>query len=496
MASTLQGGNFLLGQFLTIAKEPLGRPFKQWGEIVPNNGIVRYQMIFGNERIMLTSPQALSEVLVQRPYDFIKTEQVAFALTRLLGVGLLVSEGDVHKKQRKDFMPAFAYRHIKDLYPIFWSKSCELVTKIEETFQAQTSSSREKGISESNVIEISNFLSRAALDIIGAAGLGRDFHAIADPNTEPNTTYRRLFSQTKGAQILQLAGFFIPGPLISLLPVQRNNVIIEAVDIIRAWCRLLIEGKRGKLAANKKGDKTEKQDVDIIGAALESGHFTDNQLVDQMMTFLAAGHETTSTAGTWAIYYLCLHPEIQSRLRSEIREKLPSPHYTNDSAPPMTTQLLDSLSYLHAVCMETLRFQPPIAVTIRKARIDTTIQGHFIPANTHIHMVPYGLNLSCSLWGPDAHSYNPDRWIDPVTGKANSAGGASSNYAFLTFLHGPRSCIGKDFAVAELKALVAAMIGYGQWELADPNWEPTLTGRITTKPVGGIKVRVKKIEGW
>ena len=90
---------------------------------IPNEGIIRYKGLLNSERIMITSPKALGEVLVTRNYDFIKPNHFRSGLGRLLGIGILLAEGEEHKMQRKNLMPAFAFRHVKDLYPLFWEKS-------------------------------------------------------------------------------------------------------------------------------------------------------------------------------------------------------------------------------------------------------------------------------------------------------------------------------------------------------------------------------------
>lgn len=100
------------------------------------------------------------------------------------------------------------------------------------------------------------------------------------------------------------------------------------------------------------------------------------------------------------------------------------------------------------------------------------------------------------MWGPGASEFDPGRWIEPKTGKPNQSGGASTNYAFLTFLHGPRSCIGQGFARAELRALVAAFVGAFDFTMADPDEEVIPAGVVTTKPKNGLKLRLTKIESW
>ena len=110
-------------------------PMRDWVENVPNDGLIRY-MLWGQERLLITNPKALGEVLVTKNYDFIKPPQLRNGLGRLLGVGIVLAEGDEHKIQRKNLMPAFAYRHIKDLVPLFWSKSRELTECLAEASKA------------------------------------------------------------------------------------------------------------------------------------------------------------------------------------------------------------------------------------------------------------------------------------------------------------------------------------------------------------------------
>src|SRR5450432_4684686 len=92
---------------------------------VPNNGIIRYLGMFNVERLVITSVKGLSELLTTKSYDFSKPKQISAGIGRILGVGILLAEGDTHRAQRKNLMPAFAYRHIKELYATFWDKSRE-----------------------------------------------------------------------------------------------------------------------------------------------------------------------------------------------------------------------------------------------------------------------------------------------------------------------------------------------------------------------------------
>lgn len=450
------------------------------------------------ERVLLTSSKAISEVLVTKNYDFQKPSSFRWSLGRILGIGILLAEGDEHKRQRKSLMPAFAFRHIKDLYPLFWSKSKEAVRAMTEQVRADASAAGGEGGSEKDaanlaaVMELGDWVSRATLDIIGVAGLGRDFGAIKDPNNTLSSTYRAVFQPSKQARFLAMLNLFVPGWIVNKIPLKRNDDINQASAVIRGVCRDLVREKRERLA------RKELTDVDILSVAIESGGFSDDDLVNQMMTFLAAGHETTASAMQWAIYLLCLHPEVQTRLRDEVRERLPSVNSHED----ITALDIDHMPYLAAVCNEVLRYYSPVPMTQREARVDTTIAGQRIPRGTVAILCPWSVNRSPSLWGDDAGKFDPERWLakDEKDRASAARGGAESNYAFLTFLHGPRSCIGMGFAKAEFACLLAAVVGRFSFELKnkeeydEKNME--YKGGVTVRPAKGLWVHATALDGW
>ncbi|KAJ0160131.1 Cytochrome P450 94A1 [Colletotrichum tanaceti] len=501
--------HWLMGQYPRIIREPTGVPMMEWVNTIPHEGIIRYRGVFNQERLLITSPKALAEVLVTRNYDFHKPGAVRSSIGRILGVGVLLAEGDEHKFQRKNLMPAFAFRHVKDLYPRFWSKACEGVQAITEAVHADAANGPPKGLTESEmaalgpnvaVLEIGDWASRTTLDIIGMAGMGRDFGAIRDPSNPLAQTYRQVFKPSRQAQILALLGMFLPAPLVHHLPFSRNGDIAKAANTIRATCRELIREKQDKLRHNKLTD------VDILSVALESGCFTEDNLVDQMMTFLAAGHETTASAMMWAIYCLCLHPDVQSRLRREVRDRLPAPGTPGD----ITALEIDHMPYLNAVCNEVLRYYSPVPMTMREAVVDTVIDGHKVFKGTRIMLCPWAINKDTALWGPDAGRFDPERWLARSDGsggdnnaeskKTAASGGATSNYAFMTFLHGPRSCIGQGFAKAEFACILASWIGRFEFSLRNKEEydekNMSIKGGVTARPSKGLHVYVKVVDGW
>lgn len=195
----------------------------------------------------------------------------------------------------------------------------------------------------------------------------------------------------------------------------------------------------------------------------------------------------------WALYLLCKHPEVQTKLRDAIRAKIPS------LDREVTPADIDGCHYLNAFCAETLRLWPPVSMTMRVAAADTSLNGHFIPRGTLIIICPWAVNASTHAWGADAAEFRPERWLD-AEGRANNSGGADSAYSFLTFLHGPRACIGQRFAEAEFACIVAAWVGKFEttFEQGSPlaTKFPEIKGGVTSRPKAGVWVHLKEVEGW
>ncbi|OCK76767.1 cytochrome P450 [Lepidopterella palustris CBS 459.81] len=470
---TVKGGSLLNGQLETLLREPQGDPFRRWMNQIPNNGFIRYTHLFNKERLFVTSPEAMSDVLVRKSYDFVKQPFLKYSFGKVVGVGVLLAEGDDHKIQRKNLTPAFTFRHIKSLYPIFWSKAIETSEALHNILEENPY----------EVINIGAWLSRTALDIIGVAGIGLDFGAIKNPENELANKYASVFTvKDPLAKVIEYIAEFIDLRIVLALPLERNKRLATAAAYIRDFCRQVVRQKAENLQ-REKNEKGTTNGNDICAIAFESGAFSEEGMVDQMMTFLAAGHETTATSLQWAIYMLCKNPAMQRRLREEVLSVVSSPG-TNE--PPLNS--IDSLPYLNAICQETLRFYPPLPISIRQAVRNTTILNRFIPAGTLVLTSAWASNHSTELWGADADVFNPDRWIGP--GKANT-GGAESNYAFLTFLNGPRNCIGMGFAKGEFLSVLAVLVGRFEFELEYPDCDVKIEDSITNGPEGGLKVRMK-----
>lgn len=349
----------------------------------------------------------------------------------------------------------------------------------------QAPAESEEKSAHSSIINLAKWFDRTTFDIIGLACLGHDFGSLQDENSEFIQGYRTIFKPTKSRIAIFILGFFLPPWLVRFIPVAHNRNVKEGSYKIKKAAHDIMRLKQEKL---ERGDKNNE--VDILSIAFDSGLFSPEGLVNQAMTFLAAGHETSATALTWSSLELCRNPAMQSRIREEVRSILPSP----DSTAAIDPDLIGKCQYLVAFCNEVLRLHSPVGSTIRQNIRATTILGHRIPKGTSIIVPIWGMNRSTQQWGDDALEFNPDRWLPAASAKSGST--PNGPYSFMTFLHGPRSCIGSSFSRAEVLSILAILVGRFQMELVDKDRLIEIQSGVTAKIKNGLEVRLKPLEGW
>lgn len=208
-------------------------------------------------------------------------------------------------------------------------------------------------------------------------------------------------------------------------------------------------------------------------------------------------HDTTSASLSWACFLLVQHPRWKQALRKEVQEAGLSwvSGDTSEGQADHLARQLESLPVLNGVLHETLRLYPTVPVTTRVAICDTKVGSQAIPRGTEILISPWLVNRSSALWDTSekvAGAFDPGRWVDEG-GRPNNHGGAGTNYAIQTFLHGPRSCLGQGFAYAELRCLLAAMALRFDWTLDMEEHDVVPAGAITIRPLNGLYLRVKSV---
>jgi cytochrome P450 len=239
---------------------------------VPNEGIIRVPSFFNSDWLLLTDPKALADVLVHKCYDFEKVAGVRQILRAVLGDGLVVVEGDEHKFQRKHVSPAFSFRHIRDLYPIFWSKAIELIDCVAVELQ------------HDSVVEVNHWANKVTMDIIGLAGLGRNFNTLHNSDDQLIKTYEEILEPTTEKAMFFAAHMFLTRWVIAKLPWKLNQKLKDMTSALKSMSQQLVREKKELIKV--QGD----EHVDIMSVLIKSNNFADDMIAEQLLTFLAAGY--------------------------------------------------------------------------------------------------------------------------------------------------------------------------------------------------------------
>jgi cytochrome P450 len=178
-----------------------------------------------------------------------------------------------HKHHRKHITPAFHFRHIKELYPVFWSKSIEFCDAVKATLMDD----------KTKTLEIGHYSTQVTLDIIGLAGLGRDIGSLRDSEDELIQNYEEILEPSTEKAVYFLLHLIFPGWLIESLPWKLNDRVRITTSNLKRICTEFVAQKKSRMKLESE------ESVDILSIMIRSNDFSDANLVDQLLTFLAAG---------------------------------------------------------------------------------------------------------------------------------------------------------------------------------------------------------------
>ncbi|RIB11554.1 cytochrome P450 [Gigaspora rosea] len=312
----------------------LARLKEQYGDVV------LFRSFFNSPEVVITDHKLIQHILVNNTYDYVRAIADRPEARDMLGKSIFVVEGNVHKRQRKIMNPAFSFTHIKGVFPTV----VKIVNKLKDNWMNQIGDKNE------GTITVTTMLPKIALDIIGLVGFGYEFNSTTT-ESELARAYETITSekQTPSYFMLIIATIFFP--FISKLPFGRNIRFQKSLKVIKACSNKIVFERKNKLIQG--GQDLLSILVRINDELPEGENLTHEELKSQVMSFLIAGHETTSTASTWALYLLAKHPDIQNRLREELIEAFPDRSYQP------TFDEIECLKYLDSVIKEALRVIPP-----------------------------------------------------------------------------------------------------------------------------------------
>ncbi|KAK3312699.1 cytochrome P450 [Apodospora peruviana] len=483
--------HFLIGHALNQFRSGHpNQPFVSWMQQWPTAPLIRYFDVGNSDAVLVTNLEAHKEILQAKAYSFQKPPFFVRLIATIVGFGLGFAEGEEHKKQRRALAMLFSTSNLKGYIPLLRSKARLLADQFDSAIETN-----------GGIVELVSLYSKITLDIMGIFALGLeldDIHSVINTTTKKHKTvsfqscYHELFEPDGFGQILLAINGIIP---IRWIPLEANRRFLQASKTIRRQLRDVIHDRIRTVGARKAAgttngvEKNEQQDLltfmitEKYFASSESERWTESEIMDQILTFLAAGHQTTADALTWSTQLMIEHPTTYSRLRTEILSLL-SQH------PIPSQRQIESLPYLQNFSREVLRVQCPGINVAREAINDVVIQGVTIPKGTTVLMQPAIIQRNPTIWGPDCDEFNPDRWD-----KLDESPAASDPWAFAAFSHGPRICIGKALSMLEFKIILIELVS--KFEFVDVEGRKSSEIKLINpspmlRPDGGITVRVRR----
>ncbi|KAL6302728.1 cytochrome P450 [Sparassis latifolia] len=401
---------------------------------------------FFHRDIVSSNVHRMAEYSVHRLADLKETGMREVAGT-ILGRGIVWAEGQEHTKQRRLLAPAFSPEAIKGMTDDISESSAKLESRLTNLVLA-------RGVT----VNVADYISMCTLDIIGRIGFGHDFKSGQSAEAkeiravwEKQVNASNTFKAFVGSLLLRTFPILTSLPLPVMKEARRTREIVSELAT-----RLLRHGyfsDKGRdilsilmCAGNKDGAKEK---------------LSATEIVDNITTFLLVGHETTAGSLSFILWELARHPEIQQKLRGEIRQFGGNINYDD----------IQQLSYLDAVVKEGLRLHPASPMTERVALKDDviplnkpvctsngqTVSSISVKAGQVFHIPFVSMQVNTDVWGPNAAEFVPERWIDPggVLPPAELPHGWSG---LVAFCDGPRNCIGYRLAVFEFKVILATLI--------------------------------------
>ncbi|KAL8281069.1 hypothetical protein RQP46_006427 [Phenoliferia psychrophenolica] len=450
--------SLLYGNLERIILEEPGVPHREWQRKYGQGGVVRYRGFFGEDRLFFTDQAALNHILLSHAYEMPKPSEI--------------------------MTPAFSPSALRDLTPSFFEMSYKLrdawsdliaTDKIDE--KAFSSPEKLRAYKEARtdggqiVIEVMTWMSRITLDIIGLAGFGYEFNALDGQKNVLGDAFSGMMSSSVSTP--SVSGLVIQrflGQIITAFPFILNYVPNERIKAVRVGFAT-IDTESRKIVEQKKKDVAAAGltggGKDLITLLLKANgadakdQMSDAELQGQMTTFLLAGHETTSTSLTWTLWKLACHPEVQTKLRAELRAARQKAK--EQGREELGSDELSSLEYLDAVCVRPTEH----CISVRAG------QPLFISISAP--------NFNKAVFGEDADLFRPERWIEGKVGEKTQGVGVYSQ--ILSFLAGPRACIGYKFSLLEMKAILSVLVDEFEFAEREPGLAFTRRSAIVTRPL-------------
>ncbi len=408
--------------------------------------IVRFPVLTGT-RVLLNRPEYIQQVLVFQPQKFHKSKLSKEATERLLGQGLLISEGDFWRRQRRLAQPAFHRQRIN-----------EYSSTMLECAQAQMRGWR-NAETRNMAQEMMELTLEAAVRTLFGTTLPGEAQRVGRA-----MTFLMRYSLSRARKPVHIPATW---------PTPKNLRANREYEFLDSLVYRIISERKQQAGSNHRNDLLSL----LMGAMDEDGsQMSPKQLRDETMTLFLAGHETTAITLSWTWYLLAQHPGVEKRLHEELRGVL-------GGRPPEIADL-PRLPYLHAVINEVLRLYPPAYILARVAIAPFRIGEYDFPAGETVLLSQWVMHRDPRFFdNPDA--LQPERWLGGLADRLPPG-------AYFPFGDGPRRCIGQGFALLESALVIASIAQKFRFRLA-PGRTAVPEPLVTLRPKQGIWMTLHSI---
>jgi len=438
--------HWLLGPGYYAQREPL-RWIPKW--IQEHGEIFRIVSPFGQATI-LAAPELARQVLVERASRYQQKSRPYMVLRILMGNGLVTSEGEVWRAQRKLVQPAFHRRRLDALFAMMVERVTDCVARLAPA------------AAESRGLDLAPLLSELTLDIISRAMFSSDVqgaaaavsHHIANLNEYALRMLRRPWL------------FLLP----RRFPTPFNHQQFRSLKSLNEIVRGIVEARRRKPHAHN----------DLLSMLLsaceeDTGRsMTNEQLRDEVMTIFVAGHETTANAMAWLLHLVAQNPDVEKQLLAEIDEHWPKSGLNNEN--------IGVFAYVRQTIEESLRIYPTIWSIGRCCTEEDELGGYQIPLGMNVVVPIFHFHWNERFW-PEPQKFDPARF-SPAHRPSSDA------MIYFPFGAGPRSCIGNHFALQELTIMTILFLRYFQFR-PQPGFKAEADPLITLRPKHGMKMTLR-----
>jgi len=433
---------------LSVLRRIVRNPMDGWPPEVYTDKLVRSRML-GRTNYFVTDPELVGRVLVDEADKMVKAEPMRRALEPALGQGILTAEGARWRGQRRTASPVFRAQTVNGFI------AAMLAT-------AHATRARWRSQPSGSTVDVGREMMHLTFEII----LETMLSGSADVDVlQVERSISDFLESTSWAIVLSALHAPTWTPYPGRGKSERGRIYLR---------RTVAERAAGRRRSGERPHDLLSLMMDATDPDTGSG-MSEVDVIDNILTFIGAGHETTALALTWTFYLLSRHPDIEQKILDEVQSVT--------GGEPLQPDQVASLTYTRQVIQESMRIYPPVAMVVRDAIEPFELGGETIQPGNGVFVPIYAIHHHRDLWD-EPEIFSPERF-------APDAVRARHRYAYLPFGAGPRICIGMGFALLEATAILATLLPAVRLQ-SPPDFRPTPKVRVTMRPAEGMIMTVQQ----